>query len=190
MVLELVDHRLPQKNPTSLKSGSKTISKLSLDSSAGELLVKQLLHSQELSIIAGVLNFLKKVVTAAAGHVWIFQSLLAILIGYTIYQHIKSSDRYWFFSRVPTLLILTSKHTSNHYHQIAKRRIEPIANTRAWTSSWWWPSVRWDTHRLLCYRRSSRFRASWSHDSSSWSTATSCCVRTRRGLLYQIYQKK
>ena len=38
----------PQKNPTSLKSGSKTSSKLSLDFSA-ELLLKQLLHSQELS---------------------------------------------------------------------------------------------------------------------------------------------
>ena len=43
------------------------------------------------SIIAGVLNFLKKVVTAAAGHVWIFFSLLATLIGYTIYQHINQS---------------------------------------------------------------------------------------------------
>ena len=45
------------------------------------------------SIIAGVLNSLKKVVTAAAGHVWIVLSSLATLIGYIIYQHINSPDR-------------------------------------------------------------------------------------------------
>lgn len=45
------------------------------------------------SIIAGVLNFLKKVVTAAAGHVWIFLSSLATLVGYTIYQHIRKKRK-------------------------------------------------------------------------------------------------
>ena len=36
------------------------------------------------SIIAGVLNFLKKVVTAAAGHVWLFLLSVATLIGYKL----------------------------------------------------------------------------------------------------------
>ena len=36
------------------------------------------------SIIAGVLNFLKKVVTAAAGHVWLFLTSIATLIGYRL----------------------------------------------------------------------------------------------------------
>ena len=36
------------------------------------------------SIIAGVLNFLKKVVTAAAGHVWLFLLSIATLIGYKL----------------------------------------------------------------------------------------------------------
>ena len=36
------------------------------------------------SIIAGVLNFLKKIVTAAAGHVWLFLTSIATLIGYRL----------------------------------------------------------------------------------------------------------
>ena len=36
------------------------------------------------SIIAGVLNFLKKVVAAAAGHVWLFLTSIATLIGYRL----------------------------------------------------------------------------------------------------------
>ena len=36
------------------------------------------------SIIAGILNFLKKVATAAAGHVWLFLLSIATLIGYKI----------------------------------------------------------------------------------------------------------
>ena len=36
------------------------------------------------SIVAGVLNFLKKVVTAAAQHVWIFITSIATLIGYRL----------------------------------------------------------------------------------------------------------
>ena len=36
------------------------------------------------SIIAGVLNFLEKVVTAAAGHVWLFLTSIATLIGYRL----------------------------------------------------------------------------------------------------------
>ena len=36
------------------------------------------------SIIAGILNFLKKVVIAAAGHVWLFLTSIATLIGYKL----------------------------------------------------------------------------------------------------------
>ena len=36
------------------------------------------------SIIAGVLNFLKKFVTATAGHVWIFLTSVVALIGYRL----------------------------------------------------------------------------------------------------------
>ena len=36
------------------------------------------------SIIAGVLNFLKKVATAAAGHVWLFLTSIATLVGYRL----------------------------------------------------------------------------------------------------------
>jgi len=36
------------------------------------------------SIVVGVLNFLKKIVTAAAGHVWLFLTSIATLIGYRL----------------------------------------------------------------------------------------------------------
>ena len=48
------------------------------------------------SIIAGVLNFLKKVVTAAAGHVWLFLLSVATLIGYKLvdsFQKPKAKKR-------------------------------------------------------------------------------------------------
>ena len=93
MVLELVDLRIRQ-SLTDSKNGSKTSSKLSLDFSvriAGKAAAA--LPGIIGSIITGVLDSLKKVVTAAAGHVWIFLSSLATLIGYTIYQHINSPDR-------------------------------------------------------------------------------------------------
>ena len=36
------------------------------------------------SIVVGILNFLKKIVTAAAGHVWLFLTSIATLIGYRL----------------------------------------------------------------------------------------------------------
>ena len=48
------------------------------------------------SIIAGVLNFLKKVVAAAAGHVWLFLLSIATLIGYKLvdsFQKPKAKKR-------------------------------------------------------------------------------------------------
>ena len=41
------------------------------------------------SIIAGVLNFLKKVVAAAAGHVWLFSLSIATLIGYKLVDSLQ-----------------------------------------------------------------------------------------------------
>ena len=93
MVLGLLDHRLPKK-PNKLKEWPKNKLK-ALARLLGRIVGKAAaaLPGHIGSIIAGVLNFLKKVVTAAAGHVWIFLSSLATLIGYTIYQHINSPDR-------------------------------------------------------------------------------------------------
>ena len=45
------------------------------------------------AIIAGVLNFLKKVVTAAAGHVWLFLTSIATLIGYRLMYPPNSKKR-------------------------------------------------------------------------------------------------
>ena len=45
------------------------------------------------SIIAGVLNFLKKVVTAAAGHVWLFLTSIATLMGYRLMYPPNSKKR-------------------------------------------------------------------------------------------------
>ena len=45
------------------------------------------------SIIAGILNFLKKVVTAAAGHVWLFLTSIATLIGYRLMYPPNSKKR-------------------------------------------------------------------------------------------------
>ena len=45
------------------------------------------------SIIAGVLNFLKKVVTATAGHVWLFLTSIATLIGYRLMYPPNSKKR-------------------------------------------------------------------------------------------------
>ena len=36
------------------------------------------------SVVVGILNFLKKIVTAAAGHVWLFLTSIATLIGYRL----------------------------------------------------------------------------------------------------------
>ena len=45
------------------------------------------------SIIAGILNFLKKVATAAAGHVWLFLTSIATLIGYRLMYPPNSKKR-------------------------------------------------------------------------------------------------
>ena len=45
------------------------------------------------SIIAGVLNFLKKIVTAAAGHVWLLLTSIATLIGYRLMYPPNSKKR-------------------------------------------------------------------------------------------------
>ena len=45
------------------------------------------------SIIAGVLNFLKKVVTAAAGHVWLFLLSVATLIGYKLIDSFQKKPK-------------------------------------------------------------------------------------------------
>ena len=45
------------------------------------------------SIIAGVLNFLKKIVTAAAGHVWLFLTSIATLISYRLMYPPNSKKR-------------------------------------------------------------------------------------------------
>ena len=46
------------------------------------------------SIIAGVLNFLKKVVAAAAGHVWLFLLSIATLIGYMLLPSRQAIDSF------------------------------------------------------------------------------------------------
>ena len=45
------------------------------------------------SIIAGVLNFLKKIVTAAAEHVWLFLTSIATLVGYRLMYPPNSKKR-------------------------------------------------------------------------------------------------
>ena len=45
------------------------------------------------SIVVGILNFLKKIVTAAAGHVWLFLTTIATLIGYRLMYPPNSKKR-------------------------------------------------------------------------------------------------
>ena len=75
------------------KSGSRISLKLWPDSSV-ELPVKQQLRLPGIigSIIAGVLNFLKKVVAAAAGHVWLFLLSIATLIGYKLVDSFREKN--------------------------------------------------------------------------------------------------
>ena len=83
----------PPKHPNRLKEGLKNklkaLARL-LGRNAGKAAAA--LPGIIGSIIAVVFSFLKKVVTTAAGHVWIFLSLLVTLIGYTVYQHINSPN--------------------------------------------------------------------------------------------------
>ena len=75
----------PPKNPNKLKEWVKNKLK-ALARLLGRLAGKAATALPEIigSIIAGVLNFLKKVVAAAAGHVWLFLLSIATLIGYKI----------------------------------------------------------------------------------------------------------
>ena len=75
----------PPKNPNRLKEWVKNKLK-ALARLLGRLAGKAAAALPGIigSIIAGVLNFLKKVVTAAAGHVWIFLTSIATLIGYRL----------------------------------------------------------------------------------------------------------
>ena len=71
----------PPKNPNKLKEWIKNKLK-----ALGRLLGKAAAALPGIigSIIAGVLNFLKKVVAAAAGHVWLFLTSIATLTGYRL----------------------------------------------------------------------------------------------------------
>ena len=75
----------PPKNPNRLKEWVKNKLK-ALARLLGRLAGKAAAALPGIigSIIAGVLNFLKKVVTAAAGHVWLFLTSIATLIGYRL----------------------------------------------------------------------------------------------------------
>ena len=75
----------PPKNPNKLKEWVKNKLK-ALGRLLGRLAGKAAAALPGIigSIIAGVLNFLKKVVAAAAGHVWLFLLSIATLIGYKL----------------------------------------------------------------------------------------------------------
>ena len=75
----------PPKNPNKLKEWVKNKLK-ALGRLLGRLAGKAAAALPGIigSIIAGVLNFLKKIVTAAAGHVWLFLLSIATLIGYKL----------------------------------------------------------------------------------------------------------
>ena len=87
----------PPKNPNKLKEWIKNKLK-ALGRLLGRLAGKAAAALPGIigSIIAGVLNFLKKVVTAAAGHVWLFLLSTATLIGYKLvdsFQKPKAKKR-------------------------------------------------------------------------------------------------
>ena len=75
----------PPKNPNKLKEWIKNKLK-ALGRLPGRLAGKAAAALPGIigSIIAGVLNFLKKVLAAAAGHVWLFLLSIATLIGYKL----------------------------------------------------------------------------------------------------------
>ena len=75
----------PPKNPNKLKEWVKNKLK-ALARLLGRLAGKAAAALPGIigSIIAGILNFLKKVATAAAGHVWLFLLSIATLIGYKL----------------------------------------------------------------------------------------------------------
>ena len=88
---------IPPKNPNKLKEWLKNKLK-ALGRLLGRLAGKAAAALPGIigSIIAGVLNFLKKVATAAAQHVWLFLLSIATLIGYKLvdsFQKPKTKKR-------------------------------------------------------------------------------------------------
>ena len=84
----------PPKNPNKLKEYIKNKLK-ALARLLGRLAGKAAAALPGIigSIIAGILNFLKKVATAAAGHVWLFLTSIATLIGYRLMYPPNSKKR-------------------------------------------------------------------------------------------------
>ena len=83
----------PPKNPNKLKDWVKNKLK-ALARLLGRLAGKAAAALPGIigSIIAGILNFLKKVATAAAGHVWLFLLSIATLIGYKIVDSFQKKN--------------------------------------------------------------------------------------------------
>ena len=83
----------PPKNPNKLKDWVKNKLK-ALARLLGRLAGKAAAALPGIigSIIAGVLNFLKKVVAAAAGHVWLFLLSIATLIGYKLVDSFREPN--------------------------------------------------------------------------------------------------
>ena len=84
----------PPKNPNKLKDWVKNKLK-ALARLLGRLAGKAAAALPGIigSIIAGVLNFLKKVVAAAAGHVWLFLLSIATLIGYKLVDSFQKNTK-------------------------------------------------------------------------------------------------
>ena len=84
----------PPKNPNKLKEWIKNKLK-ALARLLGRLAGKAAAALPGIigSIIAGVLNFLKKVVAAAAGHVWLFLLSIATLIGYKLVDSFQKNTK-------------------------------------------------------------------------------------------------
>ena len=84
----------PPKNPNKLKEWIKNKLK-ALARLLGRLAGKAAAALPGIigSIIAGILNFLKKVATAAAGHVWLFLLSIATLIGYKLVDSFQKNTK-------------------------------------------------------------------------------------------------
>ena len=84
----------PPKNPNKLKDWVKNTLK-ALARLLGRLAGKAAAALPGIigSIIAGVLNFLKKVVAAAAGHVWLFLLSITTLIGYKLVDSFQKNTK-------------------------------------------------------------------------------------------------
>ena len=82
--------KTPPKNPNKLKEWVKAKLK-ALARLLGRLAGKAAAALPGIigSIIAGVLNFLKKVVTAASEHVWLFLTSITTLMGYRLFLYIS-----------------------------------------------------------------------------------------------------